>query len=82
LVASGGIHRLGTLQDALAWAADLATLAPLTMATHKLALETSGSAPEAHEAVEIARAATWASDDAEEGRQAFLAKRTPNFRGE
>ncbi|MEO6122184.1 MAG: enoyl-CoA hydratase-related protein, partial [Ilumatobacteraceae bacterium] len=42
LVASGGIHRLGTLQDALAWAADLATLAPLTMATHKLALETSG----------------------------------------
>lgn len=82
LVASGGIHRVGTLQDALAWAADLVTLAPLTMATHKLALETSGAAPEANHAVEIARAAAWASADAEEGRQAFLAKRTPDFHGE
>ena len=81
LVASGGIHRVGTLDDALAWAADLATLAPLTMATHKLALETSGAAPAANLEVEVARAAAWASADAEEGRQAFLDKRPPNFDG-
>ena len=81
LVGSGGIHRVGTLEDALAWAADLAQLAPLTMATHKLALETSGVPPQRNEALEAARAAAWASADADEGRQAFLAKRPPEFRG-
>ena len=39
LHAIGGMHRLGTLDDALAWADQLAALAPLTIAGHKLALE-------------------------------------------
>ena len=81
LLASGGIHRTGSLADALAWADEIAALAPLTMATHKLALETSGPAPAADRAVEVARAAAWASADAEEGRLAFLAKRRPDFTG-
>ena len=35
----GAVHRLGDLDDALAWADQLASLAPLTIAGHKLALE-------------------------------------------
>lgn len=75
----GGIHRLGGLDDAMAWAQRLATLAPLTMAAHKVALE-SGTA-EADDAFESLRTAAWASADAEEGRTAFLEKRRPTFAG-
>ena len=81
LIASGTIHRGGTLDDALAWADELTRLAPLTMATHKLALETSSPPPAPDAVVEQARTAAWASADAEEGRAAFLAKRPPNFTG-
>ena len=39
LHATGGIHRLGELDDAIAWAHELSRLAPLTIAGHKLGLE-------------------------------------------
>ncbi|MCU1395392.1 MAG: putative enoyl-CoA hydratase [Ilumatobacteraceae bacterium] len=81
LVASGAVHRTGDLDDALAWAEQIAGLAPLTMAAHKLALETSGPPPGPDDRVETTRAAAWASADAEEGRAAFLAKRPANFTG-
>lgn len=81
LHAAGAVHRLGRLDDALTWARQLAALAPLTMAGHKLALERSGPDPTRDDAVEAARRAAWASDDAVEGRQAFLDKRTPRFTG-
>jgi len=81
LASSGAIHRVGGLDQAMAWAAELAGLAPLTMATHKLALEVSGGAPDTHELVEAARAAAWASSDADEGRRAFLEKRQARFTG-
>lgn len=77
----GSVHRLGDLDVALAWAAKLAALAPLTIAGHKLALETSAPAPCENSAVADARSRAWASDDAAEGRAAFLEKRRPTFTG-
>ncbi len=81
LHAMGAIHRLGHLDDALQWAGELARLAPLSLAGHKIALEAiaAGRVDDADAAAAKARA--WASDDAAEGRQAFLDKRTPEFRG-
>lgn len=82
LHAAGAVHRLGDLDAAMAWARDLAQLAPLTIAGHKLALERSAPPPGPDDDVEAARRAAWASADAGEGRTAFLAKRPPRFRGE
>ncbi|MGA7758285.1 MAG: enoyl-CoA hydratase-related protein [Ilumatobacteraceae bacterium] len=78
---SGGIHRLGGLDAAISWAHELARLAPLTIAGHKLGLERAQIEPAADDVFEAARSAAWASADAEEGRTAFLEKRRPEFRG-
>ena len=77
----GFVHRLGDLDAALAWAAELAGLAPLTVAAHKLALERSAPPPGRRRLVAEARARAWASADAEEGRTAFLEKRPARFTG-
>ncbi|MFN6119944.1 MAG: enoyl-CoA hydratase-related protein [Actinomycetes bacterium] len=78
---AGAVHRLGELADALVWADELAHLAPLTIRAHKLGLEGLAPAPEDEAAFESARLAAWDSDDADEGRRAFLEKRRPEFRG-
>ena len=75
----GGIHRLGDLSDAKEWAQRLARFAPLTVVAHKLGLETLGSEPDEDAAFESARRTAWASADADEGRTAFLEKRSANF---
>lgn len=77
----GGIHRLGDLDAAMEWAHRLAKLAPLTMATHKLGLEVAEPEGAVVAEFEAARAAAWASSDAEEGRTAFLDKRPARFTG-
>jgi len=82
LHAMGSVHRIGGLEAALDWAAAISGLAPLTIAGHKLALESSAGEPEADHAVERALHHVWASDDAEEGRRAFLEKRSAEFRGQ
>ena len=76
---TGGVHRLGDLDDALAWAERLTDLAPITMAAHKRGLEADDEAGETE--FEALRASAWSSDDAREGREAFLAKRRPTFTG-
>lgn len=76
-VSTGLADRAGTLDDAVAWAAELATLAPLSLAYAKLALD--GGAPAAE--VDAAFAACWASADVEEYRAARAAKRPPDFSG-
>lgn len=82
---AGAVHRLGHLDDALAWAGELARLAPLSIRAHKVALRgapTGGGRDErADAAFETARAAAWASADAVEGRTAFLEKRPAAFTG-
>ena len=68
----GLVQRLGGLDDALAWADDIAALAPLTLRAHKALLE---GQPGAGAAVERA----WASDDLQEGLAAFHERRRPVF---
>jgi len=73
----GMVQRLGDLDDALAWAAEIAALAPLTIAGHKLTLERGGDDP----AVADAFARAWGSADVREGRAAFAERRPPKFTG-
>jgi len=81
LLAPGFVHRIGGLDEALAWAEELAELAPLTMAAHKRGLAAvTGDEATAAEFDEL-RARAWASADAHEGRVAFLEKRSPRFTG-
>lgn len=70
----GFVQRLGGLDDALAWADEVAALAPLTLRAHKAALEGRPDAPAA-----FARA--WESDDFREGLAAFHDRRRPLFHG-
>lgn len=81
LHASGAVHRLGDLDAALLWAHQIAELAPLTIAGHKIALERSIVEPAHDDEVEAARRHAWASADAHEGRTAFLDKRPARFTG-
>jgi enoyl-CoA hydratase len=77
----GFVHRLGGLDVAQAWAADIAALAPLTIAGHKLALERLAPPPEADPVIAEAFQRAWRSDDVHEGRRAFHERRPPAFQG-
>lgn len=70
----GLVQRLGDLGEALAWADDVAALAPLTVRAHKAALEAEPGAEAA-----IRRA--WESADLQEGLAAFRDRRRPVFHG-
>lgn len=76
----GFAQRLGSLEDALAWAGDISALAPLTLAGHKLALNRVEEAAD-DPAVEEARRRAWASSDLAEGMAAFRERRAPRFQG-
>jgi enoyl-CoA hydratase len=72
----GLASRLGDRGAALAWARELAGLAPLSLAYAKKALNEPDDA-------ELAKdfEACWASEDAAEGQRARADKRPPTFRG-
>ncbi len=78
----GAVHRIGDFDSALAWAREIAALAPLSIAGHKAALNASSREPDINELVQRARDYAWASKDVDEGRAAFLEKRAANFKGE
>jgi enoyl-CoA hydratase len=79
----GLVQRLGDLGDALAWADDIAALAPLTIAGHKLALNALEGEDDGfeHPAFEAAFRHAWGSEDLQEGLAAFREGRRPIFRG-
>jgi enoyl-CoA hydratase len=74
----GLADRAGTLDDAIAWAGEIATFAPLTLAHNKLVL--NGSADD-DAAIEQSFASVWASEDVQEAALARTERRTPVFRG-
>jgi enoyl-CoA hydratase len=79
-LATGLASRRGSIDDALDWAETISTLAPLTIAGHKLALNLLE--PHLDDAdVAAAFRSAWASDDLREGRAAFAEKRAPRFEG-
>ncbi|GAA4693575.1 enoyl-CoA hydratase [Nocardioides nanhaiensis] len=76
----GLVDRTGTLEDALAWAHEIAALAPLSLAHNKAVL--SAMVDTAHDAATQASFdACWASEDVREAAAARAEKRTPVFRG-
>jgi enoyl-CoA hydratase len=72
----GLASRLGDRAAALAWAHELAELAPLSLAYAKKVLNREDSADLIKDLE-----ACWASDDAAEGQRARAEKRPPRFRG-
>lgn len=77
----GLVQRIGSLDEALAWADDIAALAPLTITGHKVALNDLEADVAASRSFEEAFRRAWGSDDLAEGLSAFRESRRPHFRG-
>lgn len=78
--ARGLVDRIGDTKEALALAAEIAALAPLTLAYNKLALDRA-ELPEDDPELVAAFERCWSSADLEEGRRARREKRRPVFEG-
>lgn len=78
----GLVQRLGGLADAIDWANDIASLAPLSLRGHKLGLNLSELEPPTTQEYRRAFEQAWASADLQEGLAAFRERRRPRFRGE
>lgn len=79
--AAGLADRFGGVDDALAWAREMAALAPLTVAYSKRVLNQLAGPLLADNDLEAAFEACWTSEDFAEGRRARAEKRPPRFEG-
>jgi enoyl-CoA hydratase len=77
----GLAQRAGDVSAAEAWAEEIAALAPLSQAGHKLLLNGLELAVPDEAAVAQAYQRAWASADAAEGVAAFRQRRPPRFEG-
>lgn len=75
-LACGLADRPGALDDAVAWAHEIAALAPLSLAHNKAVLNGADAAT-----TDASFAACWASDDVREAAAARAEKRPPVFTG-
>src|SRR5438874_653690 len=82
LTGAGGHFCAGAdLGARMAWADDIAALAPLTIAGNKLALNRLEAGLGHDEDVTAAFRQAWSSSDLAEGMTAFRERRPPNFTG-
>jgi enoyl-CoA hydratase len=79
--ARGLVDRLGSMDDAMEWAREIAGLAPLTLTYYKQALNHVGGSDLADPELLAAFETCWESEDLEEGRRARQEKRAPDFQG-
>jgi enoyl-CoA hydratase len=73
--------RAGDLDVALAWAAQMADLAPLTVAYNKQVLNSLTEHDAGEAELLMAFEGCWSSEDLQEGRLARTEKRPPAFKG-
>ena len=77
----GAVNRQGSLPEAKSWAEQIAELAPLTIAGHKLMWDKGKERQERDSDVGAAGNRAWASKDRAEGDDAFRNRRPPKFEG-
>ncbi len=78
---TGMANRIGTLEDAQAWAAEIAGLAPLALAHAKRVLNDDGAIEEPSPLQKELFDKAWASQDVIEAQVARVEKRPPRFQG-
>ena len=79
--AHGLVNKMGNVDDALAWAQEIATYAPLTLHHLKLVFNNDLAQQQPTPMQAAAAKTAWISEDLKEARRAFTEGRRPRFRG-
>src|SRR5699024_7204537 len=77
----GMVNRVGALPEAIAWAEEIISLAPLTIGGHKLMLNRQEKELGDDSDVAGAFVVAWEAEDFAEGNEAFRSRRSPRFGG-
>lgn len=80
-VRCGLVDRIGELDEALVWAEEIASCAPLSLSYSKRALESLFEPRSQDGDLDLAFDACWASEDFAESQKARLERRSPRFVG-